>query len=78
MDFTFVNLTDDLIEQIDALDLPETNPDIGDIVSLASGSPDMTVISLCECGTAEVAWYDHNGMNIDVFPLAALILDDGE
>ena len=73
---------DDVLDHVDvvnsALGGYLDEPAIGDIVSLASGSPDMTVISLCECGTAEVAWYDDNGMNIDVFPLAALILDDGE
>jgi len=84
MDFAFVNLTDDMIKQIDDLDLlrisgtDDTGPAIGDIVQLASGSPDMTVISLCPHGCVEVAWYDDNGMNIDVFPIAALILDDGE
>lgn len=70
MDFKFVTFLDD--------DDTNTEPAIGDIVSLASGSPDMTVISLCDCGTAEVAWYDDNGMNTDVFPLAALILDERE
>lgn len=69
MDFKFVTFLDDT---------DDTGPAIGDIVSLASGSPDMTVISVCECGTVEVAWYDDNGMNIDVFPVGALILEDDE
>ena len=67
MDFKFVMFDDDT---------DDTGPAIGDIVSLASGSPDMTVISVCECGTVEVAWYDDNGMNIDVFPVGALVVDD--
>ena len=69
MDFKFVTFLDDT---------DDTGTAIGDIVSLASGSPDMTVISVCECGTVEVAWYDDNGMNIDVFPVGALILEDDE
>lgn len=80
MDFKFVTFLEDCEFAESFMDDDDTNtePAIGDIVSLASGSPDMTVISLCDCGTAEVAWYDDNGMNIDVFPIAALILEDAE
>lgn len=90
MDFKFVTFLDGGInagkitpnEAREALGfdpIDDDEPAIGDIVSLASGSPDMTVISLCDdCQSAECAWYDDYGMNIDVFPIAALILDDGE
>lgn len=48
--------------------------DIGDVVSLIVGGPDMVVISVCECGTVEVAWADSAGdVTVDVFPEAALI-----
>lgn len=46
---------------------------IGDIVKLKSGGPNMVVISQCECGTLEVAWADgEGGVSIDVFPEACL------
>ena len=68
MDFKFATL--DLDDEFDG-------PAIGDIVQLASGSPDMTVIDYCDdCGEAVVAWYDHNGMNVDVFPIDALVEAD--
>ena len=52
--------------------------EIGDIVSLVVGGPDMVVISACECGTVEVAWADSDGdVAVDVFPEEALVpIDD--
>lgn len=48
--------------------------EIGDIVSLVVGGPDMVVISTCECGTVEVAWVDSDGDVVtDVFPEEALV-----
>lgn len=48
--------------------------DIGDIVSLIVGGPDMVVISVCECGSVEVAWADSAGdVTVDVFPEEALV-----
>lgn len=50
----------------------------GDIVTLLTGSPLMTVLSVCEHGCVEVAWYDdHKGMNIDAYPEEALVHWDG-
>ena len=47
---------------------------IGDVVSLIVGGPDMVVISVCECGTVEVAWADSDGdVMVDVFPEEALV-----
>ncbi|MBZ9921471.1 YodC family protein [Mesorhizobium sp. BR1-1-7] len=52
---------------------------VGDIVTLLTGSPPMTVLSECEHGCVEVAWYDdHKGMNIDAYPEEALVHWDGE
>ncbi|MBZ9659793.1 DUF2158 domain-containing protein [Mesorhizobium sp. ESP-6-4] len=51
----------------------------GDVVQLLTGSPLMTVLSVCEHGCVEVAWYDdHKGMNIDAYPREALEHWDGE
>ena len=48
--------------------------EIGDIVSLIVGGPDMVVISTCECGTVEVAWAKMDGdVMVDVFPEEALV-----
>jgi uncharacterized protein YodC (DUF2158 family) len=48
--------------------------EIGDIVRLIVGGPDMVVISVCECGTVEIAWVDSDGdVNIDVLPEEALV-----
>jgi uncharacterized protein YodC (DUF2158 family) len=50
----------------------------GDVVTLLTGSPLMTVLSVCEHGCVEVAWYDdHKGMNIDAYPEEALVHWDG-
>ncbi len=47
--------------------------EIGDVVSLIVGGPDMVIIGLCECGTVEVAWADSEGdVCVDVFPEEAL------
>ena len=65
MDFKFATL--DIDDEYDA-------PAVGDIVQLKTGSIDLVVISVCECGTVECAWYDdHSGMQIDVFPVEALV-----
>lgn len=48
--------------------------EIGDVVSLIVGGPDMVVYSMCECGTVEVAWADSDGdIQVDVFPEEALV-----
>lgn len=48
--------------------------EIGEVVSLIVGGPDMVVISACEFDTVEVAWADSDGdVNIDVFPVEALV-----
>ena len=55
---------------------PDTDDEfeIGDVVSLIVGGPDMVIISMCECGTVEVAWADSDGdVNVDVFPEEALV-----
>lgn len=45
----------------------------GDIVELASGGPDMVVLSTCPNGCIEVAWGEDDKVRIDVFPSEALI-----
>ncbi len=73
MDFKFVTLDDGMFDQTDD---EFDGPAIGDIVQLASGSPDMTVIDFCdECGDATVAYYDGN-MVVMTFPIEALIEAD--
>lgn len=62
MDFKFVMLDD---ENAGGFAL-------GDIVSLVSGGPDMTVISVFESGCYEVAWFDGDGLGIECFPGEAL------
>lgn len=61
--------------------LPEA-PDtfeIGDVVNLVVGGPDMTVVGVCdECGTVEVAWFDGDDesgwvFHREVFPEEALV-----
>ncbi len=79
---------DDVLDHIDevneamgvyasgVLDDEFDGPAIGDIVQLASGSPDMTVIDFCdECGEATVAYYDGN-MVVMTFPIEALLEAD--
>ena len=64
MDFKFATL--DIDDEYDG-------PAVGDIVQLASGSPDMTVIDFCdECGEATVAYYDGN-MVVMTLPVEALV-----
>lgn len=47
----------------------------GDIVHLVSGSPAMTVLSVCdECGDAEVAWFDGDSMQYAVLPDVTLLV----
>lgn len=61
-------------ETVDAEDDIGHEFDIGDVVSLIVGGPDMVVISTCERGCVEVAWADSDGdVNIDVFPEEALV-----
>lgn len=41
----------------------------GDIVVLASGSPDLTVVDVCDCGNVEVAYADSDGdIVFETFP----------
>ena len=52
----------------------EPKREVGDVVCLVTGSPDMVVVDVCEdCGTVEVAWYDEGGMNHDVSPEEAIV-----
>ncbi|MBZ9888113.1 DUF2158 domain-containing protein [Mesorhizobium sp. BR1-1-3] len=53
--------------------------DVGDIVTLLTGSPLMTVIGVCDCGSVEIAFYDdHRGLVIESFPEETLVHWDGE
>lgn len=45
---------------------------VGDIVSLVTGSPDMVVVDVCECGSVDVVWYDEDGFNEASLPEEAL------
>ncbi|ESX78486.1 DUF2158 domain-containing protein [Mesorhizobium sp. LSHC414A00] len=47
--------------------------DVGDIVVLVSGGPPLTVLSVCECGSVEVAWFDGSSLSIQTLPEEALI-----
>lgn len=61
--------------------LPETDDEYwpGDIVTLLTGSPPMTVLSACgDCGSVDVAFYDDDGLHILDLPEAALVPWDGE
>lgn len=43
------------------IDAGDGNYESGDIVSLISGGPDMTVLGVCEdCGEVEVAWFNYD------------------
>lgn len=47
--------------------------EVGDIVTLLTGSPPMTVLSVCdECGDVDVAWYD-DSMQVYTLPDEALV-----
>jgi uncharacterized protein YodC (DUF2158 family) len=56
------------------------NYEPGDVVTLVSGGPDMTVLDVClDCGEVEVAWFnfdDENGFAFynETFPSIALEL----
>ena len=67
MDFKFATL--DIDDEYDG-------PAVGDIVQLASGSPDMTVIDYCdECDDVTVAFYD-GSMTVMTLPVEALVEAD--
>ena len=53
-------------------------PEVGDVVSLASGGPLMTVIADDGSGTeTKLAWFDDDGvLQKNVLPSAALILEE--
>jgi uncharacterized protein YodC (DUF2158 family) len=52
-------------------------PQVGDIVQLSSGSPDMTVIGYCEDNNeVDIAWYDGGGMQYATFPAECLTFED--
>lgn len=53
--------------------LEHTGFNVGDIVELASGGPDMVVISVCPNGCVECAWGVDDDVRIDVFPKEALV-----
>jgi uncharacterized protein YodC (DUF2158 family) len=48
---------------------------VGDVVSLITGSVDMSVIDVCdECGVVTVCWYDdHDGLQFADLPEEVLI-----
>ncbi|RWP19247.1 MAG: hypothetical protein EOR00_09065 [Mesorhizobium sp.] len=46
---------------------------IGDTVTLVTGSPDMVVVDVCECGSVDVVWYDEGGFNEASLPEEALV-----
>lgn len=46
---------------------------IGDIVTLITGSPDMVITDVCECGEVTACWYDGNGIQFYGFPAEALV-----
>jgi len=51
----------------------EENPQIGSVVHLNSGSPDLKVISFCEsCRIVQVEWQANGKLRRDRFPLACL------
>jgi hypothetical protein len=53
--------------------MTESKPQIGEIVHLNSGSPDLKVISFCEaCKIVEVEWQANGELKRSRFPLACL------
>ena len=64
----------DLCDACDCFDgLDDVEFEVGDVVSLIVGGPDMVVISIAESDCLEVAWADSDGdVNVDVFPAEAL------
>ncbi|MDX8495871.1 DUF2158 domain-containing protein [Mesorhizobium sp. VK22B] len=65
-----------------ATPIPETEDDfeVGDVVTLVSGGPALTVLHVCgECGTVEVAWFDGASLSVQDLPEDALVrFDDYE
>ncbi|MGX9144992.1 YodC family protein [Mesorhizobium sp. 128a] len=55
--------------------LPETEDTfaVGDLVTLLSGGPALTVIHVCDCGTVEVAWFDGASLSVQDLPEEALV-----
>lgn len=50
----------------------------GQMVRLRSGSPDLTVLSVCDdCQEAEVAWFAGAKFRIAVLPLSTLVQSGG-
>ena len=55
-------------------ELTDDTFEVGDVVSLLVGGPDMVVLSSCECGMVEVAWAKMDGdVMVDTFPEEALV-----
>jgi uncharacterized protein YodC (DUF2158 family) len=53
--------------------MTKSKPQIGDIVHLNSGSPDLKVLSFCEaCGMVEVEWQANGTTMMGRFPLACV------
>lgn len=46
---------------------------VGDVVTLISGGPALTVLNVCECGTVEVAWFDGASLSVQFLPEEALV-----
>ncbi|RUW55064.1 DUF2158 domain-containing protein [Mesorhizobium sp. M1A.F.Ca.ET.072.01.1.1] len=55
--------------------IPETDDafEVGDIVTLISGGPPLTVLNACDCGTVEVAWFDGSSLSVQDLPEEALV-----
>lgn len=50
----------------------------GQLVRLRSGSPDLTVLSVCDdCQEADVAWFAGAKFRIAVLPLSTLVQSSG-
>lgn len=52
---------------------PDPTFEIGDIVTLLTGGPHMTVLGVCDdCGNTDVAWFDGDSLEIVTLPEVAL------
>lgn len=71
MDFEFAFIEGG--ESADSFAANDPGFEVGDIVRLITGSPEMVIISISDPDIAEVCWYDDfSGLNIEALPLEAL------
>lgn len=70
----FAVTPDDAYDTADGTFCDDTDLEPGDVVTLISGGPAMTVLSYCdECGDVEVAWFDEDGaLHMQLFPWEAV------